>query len=46
MYFVCPAIGLRRLQSLSHERANLIVVGGVLFLLLAGVLGYHVWSTA
>ena len=46
LYFMFPAIGLRRLQFLSLERANLVVVGGVLFLLLAGVLGYHVWSTA
>ena len=28
------------------ERANLIAGGGVFFLLLAGVLGYHVWSTS
>jgi hypothetical protein len=46
VYFVFPAIGLRRFQSLSHERANLVVGGGVLFLLLAGVLGYHVWNTS
>ena len=45
-YFVFPSFGLRRLQFLSHERANLVVGGGILFLLLAGVLGYHVWSTA
>jgi hypothetical protein len=41
-----PAFGLRKLQLLSHERANLVVGGGILFLLLAGVLGYHVWMTA
>ena len=46
IYFVFPAAGLRRLRFLSHERANLVVGGGILFLVLAGVLGYHVWSTA
>jgi hypothetical protein len=46
MYLVFPASGLRRLQSLSHERANLVVGGGVPCLLLAGILGYHVWSSA
>src|SRR5215213_10795593 len=30
MYFVFPALGLRRLQFLSHERANLVVGGGSL----------------
>ena len=46
LYFTVPAFGLRKLQSLSHQRANPVVGGGILFLLLAGVLGYHVWSTA
>jgi hypothetical protein len=46
MYFVFPTFGLRRLQFLSHGRAHLVVSGGILFLLLAGLLGYHVWSTA
>ncbi len=45
-YLTFPASGLRRLQFLSHKRAKLVGVGGILFLLLAGVLGYHVWSTA
>ena len=45
IYFAFPAIGLRRFQFLSHERANLIAGAGFLFLLLAGLLGYHVWST-
>src|SRR3954466_5518848 len=44
IYFAFPAIGLRRFQSLSHERANLIVVGGIVFLLIAGLLGYDLWS--
>ena len=46
IYFVFPAVGLRRFQFLSHERAGLVAVGGIVFLLLAGALGYHVWSTA
>lgn len=46
IYFVFPAFGLRRFQFLSHERAYPVVGGGSLFLLLAAVLGYHVWSTA
>ena len=45
LYFIFPAIGLRRFQSLSREKANLVVVGGILFLLLAAVLGYHVFIT-
>jgi hypothetical protein len=46
IYFTFPAVGLRRFQYLSDERANLVVAGGIIFLLLAGVLGYHVWRTA
>ena len=45
LYFTFPAFGLRKLQFLSHERANLVVGGGILFLLLAVALGYHLWST-
>ena len=45
-YLAFPAFALRKLGALSHKRANLIVVGGVGFLLLAAVLVYHVWSTA
>ena len=46
LYFVFPAIGLRRFQLLSHERAYLVAGGGMFFLLVAGLLGYHLWSTS
>lgn len=46
LYLSFPAIGLRRLQALSHERANLVAASGVLLLLVAGLIGYHVWRTA
>ena len=46
LYFTFPAFGLRKLQFLSHKRANLVVGGGIVFLSLAGALGYHLWSTA
>ncbi|HUG17367.1 MAG TPA: hypothetical protein VMM56_00220 [Planctomycetaceae bacterium] len=45
LYLTFPAYGLRKFQCLSHERANLIVVGGILCLLLSGVLSYHILST-
>lgn len=45
IYFAFPTVGLRRLQFLSHRRANLVVGGGIIFLVLAGVLSYHLWST-
>ncbi|MGB7156934.1 MAG: hypothetical protein WBD40_02640 [Tepidisphaeraceae bacterium] len=46
IYFAFPAFALRKLRILSHERSNLLVGGGVFFLLLAALLGYHVWTTA
>jgi hypothetical protein len=46
LYFTFPAVGLRRIQSVSHERAGQIVGGGIFSLLVAGILGYHIWSTA
>jgi len=45
VYFVFPGFGLRRLQIPSPERAHVFVVPGVLFLILAAVLGYHLWAT-
>lgn len=46
LYFAFPAFGLRRLQMPSPERANMFVAPGILFLALAALLGYHVWTTS
>ena len=46
IYFTAPAVGMRRLQFVTHERANIFIPPGVIFLVLAAVLGYHVWTTA
>jgi hypothetical protein len=46
IYFTFPAYGLRKLQIPSEERAHLFVVPGVLFLALAALLTYHLWTTA
>jgi hypothetical protein len=45
IYFAFPAFGLRKLQIPSEERAHLFVVPGVVFLLLATLLGYHIWAS-
>lgn len=41
VYFVFPAYGLRKLQIPSPERAHVFIAPGVLFLMLAGLLGFH-----
>jgi hypothetical protein len=46
IYFAFPAFGLRKLQIPSEERAQLFVVPGVVFLILAALLGYDLWVTA
>jgi hypothetical protein len=46
LYFAFPAYGLRKLQIPSYERASMFVLPGIIFLILAAVLGYHVWRTA
>ena len=45
-YFVFPGFGLRKLHIPSHERASVFVIPGLLFVLLAMLLGYHLWSTS
>ncbi|MFQ5349899.1 MAG: hypothetical protein ACE5EG_05585 [Thermoanaerobaculia bacterium] len=41
IYFLFPAFGLRKLHIPSHERPQLLVYPGIGFLVLAGLLGYH-----
>lgn len=45
IYFCFPEFGLRRISTVEPERAYLYSVAGVLLLGLAGMLGYHVWTT-
>ncbi len=45
IYFVFPEFGLRKLQLPSHERAHQFIYPGVVFLGLAGLLGYHLFVT-
>ena len=44
IYFTFPAVGLRRMQMPSYERAWIFIPAGILFLLLAVILGYHLWA--
>ena len=46
IYFTFPAFGLRKLQIPSHERPQLFVYPGSLFLILAALLGYHLLDTS
>jgi hypothetical protein len=46
IYLALPRFGLRQLQIPSDERRYAFVVAGCLFLLLAGILEYHLWATA
>lgn len=46
IYFTFPAYGLRKLQIPSAERPGLFVLPGVVFLVLAALLAYHVWATS
>ncbi len=41
IYFVFPSFGLSKLQIPSHERVYQFVIPGVVFLILAGLLIYH-----
>jgi hypothetical protein len=41
VYFCFPAWGMRRLAIVSEERARMFVIPGVVLLLLAGLIAYH-----
>lgn len=45
LYFAFPAFGLRKLHIPTRERAHLFVAPGLLFIALAALLGYHLWSS-
>ncbi|MEM8783693.1 MAG: hypothetical protein AAGE65_12680 [Planctomycetota bacterium] len=40
VYFTWPAYGLQKLRFITEERANLLIVPGVVFLLIAALLLY------
>jgi hypothetical protein len=44
IYFAFPDFGLRQLRIPTNERAYTFVIGGIVLLLFAAVLGYHLLS--
>ena len=46
VYFAFPSFAFRKLQLSSHARPRSFVAAGVLCLLIAALLGYHLWMTA
>ena len=45
LYFAAPSFGRKRMEMASIERAWVFVPAGVVFLVLAGLLGWHLWQT-
>lgn len=45
IYFIFPAYGLRKMEIVSAERSSMFIWPGLAFILLAGLLGYHLWVT-
>lgn len=43
IYFTFPAFGLRKMRIPSRKEPRLFVYPGIGFLLLAALLGYHLW---
>lgn len=46
LYFTVPAYGLRAMATVSVERARHFVYAGFFLLVLAGLLGYHLWPVS
>ena len=46
LYFTAPSFGARRMKMVSVERAWVFVRAGGVLLVLAGLLGFHLWRTA
>jgi hypothetical protein len=46
VYFAAPSFAMRRMQLVSIERAWVFIPPGVVFLVLAGLLGWNLWQTA
>ena len=45
VYFVAPKYGLRKMELASYERANLFIPAGVIMVVLASLIGYHLVTT-
>lgn len=43
VYFLFPRVGLKGMARVSPERTRAFVVAGLLLLLLAGLLAFHLW---
>ena len=44
VYFTWPSYGLRKLQLVSEERANLFIIPGIAFVAIAALLLYHLFA--
>jgi hypothetical protein len=45
IYFTVPAVGMRRLQAISIERAWVFAAAGPVLLGLGGLIAFHLWQT-
>jgi hypothetical protein len=45
VYFAAPSFATRRMKMISIERAWVFIPPGIVFLVLAGLLGWNLWRT-